>query len=125
MKHVAALVVRDGLRGEVAKQRRLEETLRDQREQQRADISKLNALINQVRARHVTLRFTSYCLKLVSFSMRLVSHPFRVALALRRSSSSFVQCSPGLSVRGYRGRVRVGMLCAESGAFSVDYNGHI
>ncbi len=56
LKHVNAIVIRDSLRNEVAKQRRIEEEMREKREQQRMDISKLNMLINQAEEQMVRLR---------------------------------------------------------------------
>ena len=48
--------MRDSLRNECAKQRRIEEEMREKREQQRMDISKLNMLINQAEEQMVRLR---------------------------------------------------------------------
>ena len=56
LKHVNAIVIRDSLRNECAKQRRIEEEMREKREQQRMDISKLNMLINQAEEQMVRLR---------------------------------------------------------------------
>ena len=47
LKHVNAIVIRDSLRNEVAKQHRIESDMGNKKEQQRMDIAKLNLLINQ------------------------------------------------------------------------------
>lgn len=56
LRHVSAIVVRDSLRNEVAKQQRIEDEMREQREQQRMGIAKLNLLINQAEEQMVQLR---------------------------------------------------------------------
>ncbi|XP_019623769.1 PREDICTED: coiled-coil domain-containing protein 146-like [Branchiostoma belcheri] len=56
LKHQNSIVVRDSLRNEVAKARRLEEEMREKREQQRMDIAKLNLMINQAEEEMVRLR---------------------------------------------------------------------
>ena len=56
LKHTSAIVLRDSLRNEVAKQNRFEEEMREKREQQRMDIAKLNLLINQAEEQMVQLR---------------------------------------------------------------------
>lgn len=56
LKHVSAIVVRDSLRNEVAKQQRIEDEMREKREQQRMDIAKLNLLIHQAEEQMVQLR---------------------------------------------------------------------
>ncbi len=49
-------MIRDSLRNETAKQQRIEEEMREKREQQRMDIAKLNLLINQAEEQMVKLR---------------------------------------------------------------------
>ncbi|XP_072181857.1 coiled-coil domain-containing protein 146-like [Diadema setosum] len=56
LKHVNAVVLRDQLRNELAKQQRIEEEMREKREQQRLDIAKLNLMINQAEEQMVQLR---------------------------------------------------------------------
>lgn len=56
LKHVNAIVIRDSLRNEVAKQQRIDEDMKEKREQQRMDIAKLNLLINQAEDQMVKLR---------------------------------------------------------------------
>ena len=56
LKHVNAVVLRDQLRNELAKQQRIEEEMREKREQQRLDIAKLNLMINQAEEQMVRLR---------------------------------------------------------------------
>lgn len=51
-----AVVLRDQLRNELAKQQRIEEEMREKREQQRLDIAKLNLMINQAEEQMVQLR---------------------------------------------------------------------
>lgn len=50
------IVMRDSLRNEVAKQHRLEEEMREKREQQKMDIAKLNLMINQAEEQMMKLR---------------------------------------------------------------------
>ena len=56
LKHSNAIVIRDSLRNEVAKQQRIEEEMREKREQHKMDINKLNLLINQAEEQMVQLR---------------------------------------------------------------------
>jgi hypothetical protein len=56
LKHTNAIVIRDSLRNEVAKQQRIEEEMREKREQHKMDINKLNLLINQAEEQMVQLR---------------------------------------------------------------------
>ncbi|XP_074646441.1 coiled-coil domain-containing protein 146-like [Tubulanus polymorphus] len=56
LKHVNSIVIRDSLRNEMAKQQRVEEDMKEKREQLRMDISKLNAMINQAEEQMVQLR---------------------------------------------------------------------
>ena len=56
LKHVNAVVLRDQLRNELGKQQRIEEEMREKREQQRLDIAKLNLMINQAEDQMVKLR---------------------------------------------------------------------
>ena len=56
LKHMNSIVIRDGLRNEMAKQQRLEEEMREKREQQKMDMSKLNIMINQGEEQMVKLR---------------------------------------------------------------------
>ena len=56
LKHVNAVVLRDQLRNELGKQQRVEEEMREKREQQRLDIAKLNLMINQAEDQMVKLR---------------------------------------------------------------------
>ena len=56
LKHMNSIVIRDGLRNEMAKQTRLEEEMREKREQQKMDMSKLNLMINQGEEQMVKLR---------------------------------------------------------------------
>ena len=51
-----SIVMRDGLRNEVAKQQRIEEEMHEQREQQKMDIAKLNTMINQSEEQMTKLR---------------------------------------------------------------------
>ena len=51
-----SIVIRDGLRNEMAKQQRLEEEMREKREQQKMDMAKLNLMINQGEEQMVKLR---------------------------------------------------------------------
>ena len=48
--------MKDSLRNEVAKQKRIDDEMREKREQQRMDIAKLNLLINQSEEAMVQLR---------------------------------------------------------------------
>ena len=50
------IVVRDSMRNEVAKQHRVEDDMKEAREQLRMDISKLNTMINQAEEQMVQLR---------------------------------------------------------------------
>ena len=54
LKHTNAIVIRDSLRNEVAKQHRIDEEMNIKREQQRMDIAKLNLLINQAEEQMVS-----------------------------------------------------------------------
>ncbi|XP_076468743.1 coiled-coil domain-containing protein 146-like [Babylonia areolata] len=56
LKHMNSIVIRDGLRNEMAKQQRLEEEMREKREQQKMDMAKLNLMINQGEEQMVKLR---------------------------------------------------------------------
>ncbi|XP_078000623.1 coiled-coil domain-containing protein 146-like [Glandiceps talaboti] len=56
LKHVNAVVIRDQLRNEFAKQQRIEAEMKEKREQQRMDIAKLNQMINQAEEQMVQLR---------------------------------------------------------------------
>ena len=56
LKHTNAIVMKDSLRNEVAKQKRIEDEMREKRDQQRIDIQKLNLLINQSEEAMVQLR---------------------------------------------------------------------
>ncbi|XP_033110097.1 coiled-coil domain-containing protein 146-like [Anneissia japonica] len=56
LKHVNAVVIRDQLRNDLAKHQRIEEEMREKREQQRMDIAKLNLMINQAEEQMVKLR---------------------------------------------------------------------
>ncbi|XP_064633168.1 coiled-coil domain-containing protein 146-like [Lineus longissimus] len=56
LKHVNSIVLRDSLRNEVAKQQRIEEEMKEKREQLRMDIAKLNLMINQAEEHMVQLR---------------------------------------------------------------------
>ncbi|PIK60071.1 putative coiled-coil domain-containing protein [Apostichopus japonicus] len=56
LKHVNAIVLRDQLRNELAKQQRIESEMQQQLEQQRLDIAKLNLMINQAEEQMVRLR---------------------------------------------------------------------
>lgn len=56
LKHMNSIVIRDGLRNEMAKQQRLEEEMREKREQQKMDMAKLNMMINQGEEQMVKLR---------------------------------------------------------------------
>ncbi|XP_070559070.1 coiled-coil domain-containing protein 146-like [Ptychodera flava] len=56
LKHVNAVVIRDQLRNELAKQQRIEAEMKEKREQQRMDIHKLNQMINQAEEQMVKLR---------------------------------------------------------------------
>lgn len=56
LKHSNAIVIRDSLRNEVAKQQRIEEEMREKRGQHKMDIDKLNLLINQAEEQMVQLR---------------------------------------------------------------------
>ena len=56
LKHMNSIVIRDGLRNEMAKQQRLEEEMREKREQQKMDMGKLNLMINQGEEQMVKLR---------------------------------------------------------------------
>ncbi|XP_060560310.1 coiled-coil domain-containing protein 146-like [Ruditapes philippinarum] len=56
LKHMNSIVMRDGLRNEVAKQQRIEEEMHEKREQQKMDISKLNTMINQAEEQMTKLR---------------------------------------------------------------------
>ena len=56
LKATNAIVMKDSLRNEVAKQKRIEDEMREKREQQRMDIAKLNLLINQSEEAMVQLR---------------------------------------------------------------------
>lgn len=51
-----SIVMRDGLRNEVAKQQRIEEEMHEKREQQKMDIAKLNTMINQSEEQMTKLR---------------------------------------------------------------------
>lgn len=51
-----AIVMRDSLRNEVAKQRQLEEELKEKKDQQRTDMAKLNLMINQGEEQMIKLR---------------------------------------------------------------------
>ena len=51
-----SVVMRDGLRNEVAKQQRIEEEMHDKRDQQKMDIAKLNTMINQAEEQMTKLR---------------------------------------------------------------------
>ncbi|XP_006816366.1 coiled-coil domain-containing protein 146-like [Saccoglossus kowalevskii] len=56
LKHVNAVVIRDQLRNEFAKQNRLEAENKEKRNQQRMDINKLNQMINQAEEQMVKLK---------------------------------------------------------------------
>jgi len=56
LKKMNAIVMRDSLRNEMAKQQRLEEEMREKREQQKMDMQKLNLMINQGEEQMVKLR---------------------------------------------------------------------
>lgn len=56
LKHMNSIVMRDGLRNEVAKQQRIEEEMHEEREQQKMDIAKLNTMINQSEEQMTKLR---------------------------------------------------------------------
>lgn len=56
LKHMNSVVMRDGLRNEVAKQQRIEEEMHDKRDQQKMDIAKLNTMINQAEEQMTKLR---------------------------------------------------------------------
>lgn len=56
LKHMNSIVIRDSLRNEMAKQQRLEEEMREKREQQKMDMAKLNLMINQGEEQMVKLR---------------------------------------------------------------------
>ena len=56
LKHMNSIVMRDGLRNEVAKQQRIEEEMHAEREQQKMDIAKLNTMINQSEEQMTKLR---------------------------------------------------------------------
>ncbi|XP_013383517.1 coiled-coil domain-containing protein 146 [Lingula anatina] len=56
LKHINSIVIRDSLRNEVAKQERIDDELREKREQQKMDIAKLNMMINQAEQQMVELR---------------------------------------------------------------------
>ena len=56
LKRMNAIVMRDSMRNELAKQQRLEEEMREKREQQKMDMSKLNLMINQGEEQMVKLR---------------------------------------------------------------------
>ncbi|XP_059175835.1 coiled-coil domain-containing protein 146-like [Physella acuta] len=56
LKRMNAIVMRDSLRNEVAKQRQLEEELKEKRDQQRTDMAKLNVMINQGEEQMIKLR---------------------------------------------------------------------
>ena len=56
LKATNNIVMKDSLRNEVAKQKRIEDDMREKREQQRMDIAKLNLLINQSEEAMVQLR---------------------------------------------------------------------
>lgn len=51
-----SIVIRDGLRNEMAKQQHLEEEMKEKREQQKMDIAKLNLMINLGEEQMVKLR---------------------------------------------------------------------
>lgn len=56
MKYTSGITVRDSLRSEVSKQRQTDSELREKREQQRMEISKLEILIKQAEQQMVNLR---------------------------------------------------------------------
>ncbi|XP_025107836.1 coiled-coil domain-containing protein 146-like isoform X1 [Pomacea canaliculata] len=56
LKHMNSIVIRDGLRNEMAKQQHLEEEMKEKREQQKMDIAKLNLMINLGEEQMVKLR---------------------------------------------------------------------
>ncbi|CAL1531513.1 unnamed protein product [Lymnaea stagnalis] len=56
LRRMNAIVMRDSLRNELAKQQRLEEEMKEKREQQKVDMAKLNLLINQGEEQMVKLR---------------------------------------------------------------------
>lgn len=56
MKHTSGITVRDSLRSEVSKQRQDDSELREKKEQQRMEISKLEILIKQAEQQMVNLR---------------------------------------------------------------------
>ena len=56
LKHVNSIVIRDSLRNELAKQHRIDDEMKEKREQQRMDIAKLNLMINQSEEQMMQLR---------------------------------------------------------------------